>query len=195
MIYYLLIQTYIMEIKIGSKEMLTFLHIIAWVIFIGICIEAGGLIFNTFFALVINPIGAKNFWMQIDLSNLISYDKGYFLVVTAIMSIVALMKALMFYLIVKLFHNKVFDFSHPFNSTLNKFISNLAYLTFGIGLMSIWGLQYAAWLRLSGVYIPSVEDLHMGGAGVWLFMSVILFVIAQIFKRGIDIQTENDLTV
>lgn len=184
-----------MEIKIGSKEMLTFLHIMAWVIFIGICIEAGGLIFNTFFALVINPIGAKNFWMQIDLSNLISYDKGYFLVVTAIMSIVALMKALMFYLIVKLFYNKVFDFNRPFNSTLNQLISNLAYLSFGIGLFSIWGLKYSAWLRLKGIIIPSVDDLHMGRADVWLFMSVILFVIAQIFKRGIEIQIENDLTV
>jgi hypothetical protein len=184
-----------MEIKIGSKEMLTILHIFAWIIFIGICIEAGGIIFNTFFAMVINPIGAKNFWMKIDLSNLMSYDKGYFLVITSIMSIVALMKALMFYLIVKLFHKKVFDFTHPFNLTLKKFISNLAYLTFGIGLFSIWGLKYASWLRLSNVYIPSVEDLRLGGADVWLFMSVILFVIAQIVKRGIDIQTENDLTV
>jgi len=184
-----------MEIKIGSKEVLTTLHVLAWIIFIGICIEAGGIIFNSFFSMVINPVGAKKFWMQIDLSSLMNYDKGYFLVVTAIMSIVALMKALMFYLIVKLFHNKVFDFRHPFNSTLNQFISNLAYLTFGIGLFSIWGLKYTAWLRLSGIFVPSVEDLHIGGADVWLFMSVILFVIAQIFKRGIEIQTENDLTV
>lgn len=184
-----------MGIKIGSKEMLTSLHIMAWIIFIGICIEAGGIIFNTFFTLVINPIGARNFWMQIDLSNLISYDKGYFLVVTTIMSIVALMKALLFYLIVKLFYNKLFDFNRPFNSTLNQLISNLAYLSFGIGLFSIWGLKYTAWLRLKGIIIPSVDDLHLGGADVWLFMSVILFVIAQIFKRGIEIQIENDLTV
>lgn len=184
-----------MGIKIGSKEMLTSLHIMAWIIFIGICIEAGGIIFNTFFALVINPIGAQNFWMQIDLSNLINYDKGYFLVVTAIMSIVALMKALMFYLIVILFHNKLFDFNRPFNSTLNQLITNLAYLSFGIGLFSIWGLKYTAWLRLKGIIIPSVDNLHLGGADVWLFMSVILFVITQIFKRGIEIQIENDLTV
>ena len=55
--------------------------------------------------------------------------------------------------------------------------------------------KYTAWLRLNGIYVPSVEELHIGGADVWLFMSVVLFVIAQIFKRGIEIQTENDLTV
>ncbi len=184
-----------MEIKIGTKEMLITLKVLAWIIFIGLCIEAGGMLFNTFFSLVINPIGAKKFWMQIDLSALMAYDKGYFLVVTTIMSIVSVMKALMFFLIVRLFHNKEFSFLQPFNQTLSHFVANLAYCSFGIGLFSIWGLKYTKWLSLSGTYIPSVEELHMGGADVWLFMSVVVFVIAQIFKRGIEIQTENDLTV
>lgn len=184
-----------MEIKIGAKEMLMTLQVLAWIIFIGLSIEAGGIIFNTFFSMVINPVGAKKFWMQIDLSALMAYDKGYFFVVTTIMSIVSVMKALMFYLIVKLFHNKGFSFLHPFNQTLSKFVSSLAYCSFGIGIFSIWGLKYTNWLGLSGTYIPSVDALHMGGADVWLFMSVVVFVIAQIFKRGIDIQAENDLTV
>ena len=43
--------------------------------------------------------------------------------------------------------------------------------------------------------MPDTQLLHLGGADVWLFMAVILFIIAQIFKRGIEIQTENELTV
>jgi len=43
--------------------------------------------------------------------------------------------------------------------------------------------------------MPDVQYLRLGGADVWLFMGVTLFVIAQIFKRGIEIQTENELTV
>ena len=46
-----------------------------------------------------------------------------------------------------------------------------------------------------GVNMPDIQYLHLGGADVWLFMGVILFVIAQIFKRGIEIQTENELTI
>jgi len=45
------------------------------------------------------------------------------------------------------------------------------------------------------VKMPDTQHLRLGGADVWLFMSVTLFVIAQIFKRGIEIQTENELTV
>lgn len=43
--------------------------------------------------------------------------------------------------------------------------------------------------------MPDVQYLGLGGADVWLFMGVSLFVIAQIFKRGIEIQSENELTV
>ena len=46
-----------------------------------------------------------------------------------------------------------------------------------------------------GVEMPDVQHLRIGGSDVWLFMGVILFVIAQIFKRGIEIQTENELTI
>jgi hypothetical protein len=37
--------------------------------------------------------------------------------------------------------------------------------------------------------------LNLSGADVWLFMGVTLYVIAQIFKKGIELQTESELTV
>jgi hypothetical protein len=35
----------------------------------------------------------------------------------------------------------------------------------------------------------------LGGADVWLFMGVALLVIGRVFKKGIEIQNEIDLTV
>jgi hypothetical protein len=43
--------------------------------------------------------------------------------------------------------------------------------------------------------MPDIQYLQLGGADVWLFMGITLLVIAQIFRRGIEIQTENELTV
>ncbi|BDQ11929.1 hypothetical protein [Sediminibacterium sp. TEGAF015] len=184
-----------MEIKIGSQDVLKTINIIAWIIFIGLCIESGGIIFNAFYTVFINPIGAKNFWMKADLSDVYALDKGYFIVVIVLMSIVSLLKALMFYLIIKLFHNPDFHFTQPFNRILDKFISYLAYLSFGIGLFSIWGIRYCDWLTLKEISVPSSQSLRMAGGDVWLFMCAILFVIAFIVKRGVEIQTENELTV
>ena len=43
--------------------------------------------------------------------------------------------------------------------------------------------------------LPSLQQLKFEGGDVWLFMGVILLIFAMIFKKGIEIQSENDLTV
>ena len=37
-----------MEIKISTKQILKILYVISWIIFVGVCIDAGGFISNTF---------------------------------------------------------------------------------------------------------------------------------------------------
>lgn len=184
-----------MEIKISTKTILQILHVLSWIIFIGLCVEAGGIIFNSFFALVINSANAGSFWEGGDLTSLYQYDSGHFLVETLLMSIPAVMKALMFYLIVRILHDKKLDMAQPFNEDLRRFIVNVSYLSLGIGLFSKWGIGYAAWLVEQGVEMPDIRYLYFDGADVWLFMAVVLFVISQIFKRGIEIQSEHELTV
>lgn len=180
---------------ISTKQILKLLYVLSWIIFIGVCIEAGGYIFNALFTFFINPEAAKSSWDGINLSELYQFDPGYFLVVSFFMIIVAVMKALMFYLIVKVLHDKKLDMSQPFNQEVGTFIFKLSYLALGIGLFSYWGNKNCKWLMTKGVAMPDIQYLNLGGADVWLFMAVILFVIAHIFKRGIEIQTENELTV
>ena len=57
-----------MEIKITTTQILKILYILSWIIFVGVCIDAGGYIFNAFFTLMVNPAGASKFWQEIDLS-------------------------------------------------------------------------------------------------------------------------------
>jgi len=184
-----------MEIKITTNQILKILQLLAWIIFIGLCVEAGAIIFNTVITLFINPAGVENFWEGADLSGLYKFDQSHFTVITVIMIIVAVLKAIMFYLIVKLFTDKKLNMSHPFNVELRRFILNLSYLALGIGLFSHSGAEYCAWLAEQGCKKIDLESLHMAGADVWLFMAVILFVIGQIVKRGVEIQAENDLTI
>lgn len=184
-----------MEIKITTRQILKVLYILSWLIFVGICIDTGGVIFNAIYAFFFKPIVAKYFWNGLDLSSLFQFDRGYFLVETFLMSIVGIMKAIMFYLIIKLIHDKKLNLLQPFSNEVRKFIFTLVFLTFGIGLFSSWAVNYAEWFESKGVIMPDSNLLKIDGAGVWLFMSVVLFIIAQIFKRGIEIQEENELTV
>jgi ABC-type Fe3+ transport system permease subunit len=184
-----------MEIRISTKQVLKFLLVIAWIIFIGVSIDAGGIISNTIVALGFNPGITNNFWPQLDLSKLYQFNTGHFLVETVLMSIVAALQATLFYLIVKFLHAKKLNMLQPFSHEMVRFILNLSYLSFGIGLFASSGTRFTAWLVQQGVIMPDIQHLRLGGADVWLFMGVILIVIAQIFKRGMEIQTENELTV
>lgn len=184
-----------MELRITTKQMLQLLTIIAWVIFVALLVEAGEIICNTIFALFINPQNANYYWGGADLLPLYSYDETHFVVITCYMSIIAVLKAIMFYLIIKVAHEKKIDIKQPFSVSLVRFVSNVAYLTIGIGIFSHMGVKYSYGIMNKSIVIPDMEQLNFGGADVWLFMGVTLLIIAQVFKRGIEIQDEHELTV
>ena len=170
-------------------------YIVSWIIFIGVSVEAGGFIFNTFYTLFINPEDAHKFYMQIDLSELYNYDQSRFVTLTSLMIIAAIMRALMFYIIVKIFDDKKLNLAQPFNETVKGFVLKIAYLALGIGLFSYWGEKVTVRLVNQGIKMPDLQNLSLGGADVWMFMGITLLVIAEIFKKGIELQNENDLTV
>ena len=171
------------------------LNVLSWIIFIGVCIEAGAFIVNTIIILTQGPEITAKMWNEVDLSALYRANQTHFITVSSHMIIVALLRALMFYLIVKMFHDKSFNLAQPFNEAVRRFISRIAYLALGIGFFSLWAARYTENLVAEGIQIPDLHQLRLGSADVWLFMGVILLVVAQIFKKGIEIQTENDLTV
>ena len=184
-----------MEFKISAQQMLNVLYVLSWIIFIGLSIDAGGFLVNTFFTLFINPVSSSYFWNHIDLSSLYQFNQSHFVTLTSLMSIVAVLKAILFYLIIKIIHDKKLNLAQPFNKEVYRFIFSVAYLTLGIGFFAIWGSNFSEKIIQQGVTIPSIQHLKIAGGDVWLFMGITLLVIAQIFKRGIEIQEENELTV
>lgn len=185
-----------MEIKITTNQILAVLQILSWIIFVGLCVEAGAIIVNTVITLFINPAGVENYWKGSDyLSSLHKFNQSHFIVISSLMIIVSVLKAIMFYLIVKLFVKKQLNISQPFSRELRSFIILIAYLALGIGLFSYYGLNFSNWLSTQGFAKAHLESLSMAGADVWLFMVVILFVITQVIKKGIEIQNENALTI
>jgi len=180
-----------MELKSNTKYFFKVLEIITWIIFIGLCIEAGSYIFNAIYTLAINPINAS----YLNLTELYDHDAGNYLVIITFITIVAILKALLFYLLVKLFYQKKIVLQQPFNSALIQFISNSAFITIGIGLFAYSAKNYIHWLTNKGIIMPNFEVLGVAGADIWLFMGVILLAITQLFKRGKEIQDENELTI
>lgn len=180
---------------IKTDYILYALQVIAWIVFVGVCIEAGGFLTNTVYTLFYNPEGARSFWEKLDLSGILAHNQRDYVNITVLMSIVAVLRAILFYQVIKFFYDKKLNLAQPFNEATRVFVSKLAYTSLGIGLFSNWGSNYARKLAQQGVVLPDTEQLRLAGADVWFFMGITLLVIAFIFKKGIEIQTENELTV
>jgi hypothetical protein len=171
------------------------LNVVSWIIFVGLSIDSGGFVSNTIYTLFFNSNGAAKFWNFLNLSELYTYNQSYFVSVTVLMCIVSVLKAIMFYLIVVLLYNKKINLSNPFNEIFGSSIFNIAYLSLGIGLFSSWGNKIVENIISQGIAMPSIQQLKLEGADIWIFMGITFLVFGKIFKKGIELQTENDLTV
>lgn len=180
---------------IKTDYILNALHVLSWIVFIGLCLDAGIFIVYTVLTLVLEPAVAAKMWKEVDLAAVYNYSQSHFVTLTSLIIITTILKALMFYVIVLFFYKKNFNLAKPFNETTKKFVLKLGYLSLGIGFFSSWGTGFVEGLVRKGVSIPDLRFMRLAGADVWWFMGIVLMVIAFIFKKGIELQNENELTV
>src|ERR1700743_1177292 len=145
--------------NIPTPKIFQWLNGLAWVIFIGLCIQGGEVLFNAVFTLAINPIDAKHFLPGIDFSSLYAFGKGYFAAETTVMVLAAVVKAYMFYLIISILTNKKLNMAQPFSTEVGRFIFKLSYLALTVGVLSWAGIQYGNWLEQRGVKLPDMHSI------------------------------------
>ena len=180
-----------MKWELNNRKVLQFLKVVSWVLFIGLAIDTGSYIFNGFYVFFINDYATKYF----GLFDLYHADSGNYIVMLLFMTIVSLFKTLIFYTVIKMFNNEFIELKKPFTEHFVKLMSCIFYQILGIGIFSYWGSKYANWLSSKNIVMPTVDQLNLGGADVWIFMAIVLLVINQILKRGVELQNENNLTI
>ena len=167
------------------------LHIVAWVIFVGLCVEAGGLLVN-FVLSIYQPEFVKNLYEKLDLSEMYHRSQWAFFSMYSFILVVSVLKAYLFYIVAMLMHK--IDLLKPFNSFVSQQITKIAYCTFSIGMLSYIARQTAKNLQHRGYAIDNLNKFWVDSQA-FILMAAVIYVIATIFKRGVEIQNENDLTV
>ncbi|MFA7273506.1 MAG: DUF2975 domain-containing protein [Crocinitomicaceae bacterium] len=167
------------------------LYIVAWLIFVGLSIEAGGLIVNFFFSLY-NPEFVQNLYQKLDLTDMYSDSKLVFFGIYCFILSISILKAILFYIVIRLMHKM--DLSKPFNTFVSKQILQISYYTLSIGLFSYIARQVANSLIHYGYTTDSLNQFWVD-SHAFIVMGAVVYIIATIFKKGVDIQNENDLTV
>jgi len=177
--------------KTKNDFILIVLNVVSWIIFVGLSIEAGGLIVNFAFS-VFKPEIVGNLYQKLDLSSLYQQSKWAFYGMYSFVLFIAVLKAILFYIVIMLPYK--LDLSKPFSSFIAKKITQISYYTFSIGILSFIAQQTAKNLSHHGFEIDKLSQFWVDSQA-FILMAAIIYVIATIFKKGVEIQNENDLTV
>jgi len=167
------------------------LHIVAWIIFVGLCIEAGALLVNFVFALF-KPEIVSRLYEKLNLNQLYQANVWAFTGMYSLIMAISALKAYLFYIVIKLM-NKL-DLTRPFNAFVSEQITQLSYYTLSIGLVGYIAREIARNLEHKGYDIDQLSKFWPDSQA-FILMGGVIYVIALIFQKGIELQTENDLTV
>ncbi len=167
------------------------LYIIAWIIFVGLCIEAGGLIVNFFFSLY-KPEMVPNLYQKLDLTNLYETNRYSFYGIYSFIISISILKAILFYMLVLLMQKM--NLAQPFNNYVADKILQISYYTLSIGLLNYIGKGFEKNLIKKGILTNNLQQFW-NDSEAFLLMGAVIYIIATIFKKGVEIQNENDLTV
>ena len=182
--------------KTRTEKILKIINVFAWIIFVGTLVKFGTILiifiislFNSEYVLFkdIEVFGegtsSGTYFYEIRESHLWNY-------IPYVISIIlwTLIKSYLAYLIIKLLAK--INLIHPFSMEVADRIVKISY-----ALIFIWVLSFVVgffdkWATLAIGLEPQFEV-----RGEFLFIAGLVYLIGNIFKRGVEIQNENKLTI
>jgi len=167
------------------------LHVVAWIIFVGLSIEAGALVVNFIFS-IFKPEVVQNLYQKLNLSELHNRSLFAFFGMYSFILVISISKAHLFYMVIELVGK--LDLSKPFSTYVARQVTKISYYTFSIGIISYLARETTQHLVHRGFEIDKL-NLFWADSQAYILMSAVIYVIASIFSKGVELQNENDLTV
>src|SRR6478609_2655017 len=176
--------------KTRTEKILVVLKILAFMGAVGYSIDCGGQLTN-FVASFINPEWAKRtYHVNLEIFSIREKSISFYVYAMCLNIAVSALKAtiwfVVFYLLTKL------KLQTPFSMEVEKKLERIAFLSLGVWIVSgiFWKIYVYYLTQDTGIQLPANNT-----GDEYFFMAGMLYIISQIFKRGIEIQEENQLTV
>ena len=172
--------------KSKTEKLLRVMNILAWVVFIGLLIVAGSIIIS-YFVSIGNARASKDLYRGMDLSAYRQHSFAQYTFVVGYKVILYITQAYIAFLVASLLSR--LNIYKPFNADVVKLMQKISYAILCVWLVAIVHNIHVGILEKSyglvATYI-SVDSIFLAG---------VVYVLAQMFKRGAEIQSENELTV
>ena len=178
------------NMKIKTETILTVSKYLALLGGVWYCILWGSQL-TTLVASFINPDWAKRTYeVDLNLFSIRDHSTSFYVYAMCLTITVSVLKACVWYVVFDLLSK--LKLQNPFSREVEKKLERIAYLLLGVWIVSnIFWKTYIYYLtKETGIQLPANTS-----GDEYLFMAGIIYIISQVFKRGIEIQEENDLTV
>ncbi|HEX6225191.1 MAG TPA: DUF2975 domain-containing protein [Chryseolinea sp.] len=175
--------------KTKTEKVLLVLKVLAWIAMIGYVVQGAGQTIS-FGLSLFNPVAAKNIYgTSLYLYDIYLHSLEYFIYIMSLFIVLAAMNGYVWYRIARMLTN--FNLKEPFSRGVARTLEEVGIQLLGIWTVSIIAEQSISWIsKNSGIHL---ERFH--AVNEYLFIAGIVYIISQVFKRGIEIQEENELTV
>ncbi len=178
--------------KKNTSILIPIMHVISWLAFVGASIKAGAILTSYLVSIFGNKIASENMYLSLNLSQLMNQDMVAYSILSILIIGVLVMEALLCYQVIRIFLK--IDFSKPFQIQVEKIIMNMSVIALFVGILCKLSSGFAKRYTDEGMSFPHLNE-HIGVGDAFLYFAGILFVIDIVFRKGIELQTENDLTV
>ena len=115
---------------------------------------------------------------------------GYYVFAMCLVISVSALKAFVWYLVFALLVK--LKMQTPFSMEVQKKLERIAFLLLGVWLFSSFFWKIYIYYLAKDTFIQLPDN---SSGDEYLFIAGIVYIVSQIFKRGIEIQSENELTV
>ncbi|MFN0213982.1 MAG: DUF2975 domain-containing protein [Saprospiraceae bacterium] len=172
-----------------TKTILSVLCVLAWLGVVGYAVKLGSQAIS-FGVSFLNPVAAEKIpGTAQNLTALLQHDFWQYVCVMSLVIAVSAMSLSLWYSVSMLLTKLNVD--SPFTAKVSKKMERIAYSLLSIWIVSFIGEKYVNWLSKT---MDNPLDI-INASSESLFTAGIVYIISQIFKRGVELQQEQDLTI
>ena len=169
-----------------SKNILKIMYVFAWLACIGLCIQTGAIIFSYLVSLN-NPEASKNLFGGLNLSEYYNYNITQYSVIVLYKVLLYAVEAYIAFILIKLL--KDLDIKNPFNQSVSDLMKNTS-----ISIFILWIIAMIHNTHIQFIGKKQGFEMELFSSD-FVFLAAVIFIFTKIVQRGIELQTENDLTI
>src|SRR6187455_3310736 len=168
--------------KTKTEKILLVLKVLAWLALAGYIVQCGSQIIS-FGVSFFNPEAAKHIYgTSLALHEMYQHNQRYFINIMSFLIALSAMHSYVWYSVAGMLTK--LNLQEPFSRKVARTLEEIGIQMLGIWIVSVIAQQSVAWMaKNSGIQVGSLHAVNE-----YLFIAGIVYIISQVFKRGIEIQ-------